>query len=431
MSLAGPLERLEAVLARLPALAAFNLFSHIAADEARRAARESEARIAQGTAARPLEGLLIGLKGNIAVRGWPHEGGLSPRRGRIADEDAPIVVRLRDAGAVLLGQTAMDEGALSADGVSMDGPIRLPLDPTRSTGGSSGGSAGALAAGLCDLALGTDTLGSVRIPGALCGVAALKPSFGRISTRGVLAVHPRFDHVGPMARRISDLRVCLDVIGVHDPRSALSIDYPPAAHTADGSLAGRRIGFGIGFDDLSPSREVVDGYNAALDLLRRLGADLVPIDLRPLDLRRTRRAVFALCEHELWRAHQQGLAARPQDHSPRLRALLEYGSSLTPKRLLDLEARVVELQFAWESHVADLYACVTPTVPVPAFEHAGRPPDTLADLTVIATAAAVPAVTVPCPVPSGALPVGLQVITPRGQDLRALDVAASIEGMRR
>jgi aspartyl-tRNA(Asn)/glutamyl-tRNA(Gln) amidotransferase subunit A len=238
-----------------------------------------------------------------------------------------------------------------------------------------------------------------------------------------------------MARRVSDLAMMLEVIGRHDPRHALSIDYGSrpdrdgldVSRLADRPLAGRRIGYGIGFDDLSPADAVIEGYNAALARLRGWGAELVPVDLRPLDLRRTRRAVFALCEHEMWRSHREGLESRPEAYSPRLRALLDYGASLTAKRPLDLEARVVEMQFAWESRMAGLYACVTPTSPVVAFEHAGRPPDTLADLTVIATAAAVPAVSVPCPVPSGTLPVGLQVIAPRGEDARVLALAELLD----
>jgi aspartyl-tRNA(Asn)/glutamyl-tRNA(Gln) amidotransferase subunit A len=238
-----------------------------------------------------------------------------------------------------------------------------------------------------------------------------------------------------MARRVPDLAMMLKVIGQHDPRHGLSIDYGAqgdgepidGSRAADRPLAGRRIGYGIGFDDLAPADAVIEGYNAALARLREWGAELVPIDLRPLDLRRTRRAVFALCEHEMWRAQREDLESRPEAYSPRLRALLDYGASLTAERLLDLDARVIEMQFTWEARVADLYACVTPTAPVVAFEHAGRPPDTLADLTVIATAAAVPAASVPCPVPSGTLPVGLQVIAPRGEDVRVLALAALLD----
>lgn len=429
-----PSARLEATLAALPAAGPLNLFSHIAAAEALRDAAESTRRIAAGSARGPLEGLIVVLKGNIAVRGWPWRGGLRARQTETAADDAAVVARLRAAGAVLLGQTTQDEGALGAEGLSLEGPIRNPCDPTRSTGGSSGGSAGALAARLCDLAIGTDTIGSVRIPAAFCGIAALKPSFGRVSIRGVLPVHPRFDHVGPMARSLAEVSMLLEVIAGHDPASAVSVDYGPTdgaaddgpARTGASSLTGRRIGYAIGFDDLAPEPAVVTGYNAALETLRAAGATLVPIDLRPLDLRRVRRAVFALCEHEMWLAHRARMAERPEDYSGRIRALLEYGASLGRDKLRELDARVTGFQFAWERLTAGLDACVSPTTPGVAFAHDGTPPDSLADLTVIGTAAAVPAVSVPCPA-TGALPVGLQVLAPRGADRRALAVGRVVE----
>ena len=439
-----PLERLEQTLAALPAAAPLGFFTHVAAAEARRDAAESARHIARGTTRSPLEGRTVVLKGNIAVRGWPWQGGLRARGGVVAADDAPVVQRLRAAGAVLLAQTTQDEGALGAEGLALEGPIRHPRDPARSTGGSSGGSAGAVAAGLCDLALGTDTIGSVRIPAALCGITALKASFGRISVRGVLPVHPRFDHVGPMARSIADLRALLAVIAGHDVASALSVDYddadtaiPAGLDSASGGrqspLAGRRIGYAIGFDDLAPEAAVIDGYNASLDALRAAGATLVPVDVRALDLRRTRRAVFALCEHELWRTQRDDIAARPEAWSGRIRPLLDYGASLDAGKLRELDARVTAFQFAWQDLVGGLDACVSPTTPGTAFLHDAPAPDTLADLTVIGTAAAVPAASVPCPAParaaadSHALPTGLQVLAPRGHDARVLAVAAVVE----
>jgi aspartyl-tRNA(Asn)/glutamyl-tRNA(Gln) amidotransferase subunit A len=439
-----PLERLEQRLAALPAAAPLGLFTHLAAAEARRDAAESARRIARGTTRGPLEGRTVVLKGNIAVRGWPWQGGLRARQGEVAADDAPVVQRLRAAGAVLLAQTTQDEGALGAEGLALEGPIRHPGDPARSTGGSSGGSAGALAAGLCDLALGTDTIGSVRIPAALCGIAALKPSYGRVSVRGVLPVHPRFDHVGPMARGIADLRALLAVIAGHDAASALSVDYDDAdtaihagLDSASGGrqspLAGRRIGYAIGFDDLAPEAAVIDGYNASLEALRAAGATLVPVDVRPLGLRRARRAVFALCEHEMWRRHRDDIAARPEAWSGRIRPLLDYGASLDPGKLRELDSRVTAFQFAWQDLVGGLDACVSPTTPGTAFPHDAPAPDSLADLTVIGTAAAVPAASVPCPAPAQtaadgrAPPTGLQVLAPRGHDARALSVAAVVE----
>ncbi|NBU24565.1 MAG: amidase, partial [Gammaproteobacteria bacterium] len=387
----SPLDRLEAALAALQDAKDLGLFSHVAEAEARSAAAESGRRLAQGETRSPLEGRSVVLKGNIAVRGWPWLGGLRARHGAIAAEDAAVVTRLRAAGAVLLGQTTQDEGALGAEGIALEGLIRNPVAPTRSTGGSSGGSAGALAAGLCDLALGTDTIGSVRIPASLCGIAALKPSYGRVSVRGVLPVHPRFDHVGPMARDIAGVRALLAVITGHDPTCALSVDYGDAGTRppASASLAGRRIGYVIGIDDLAPEPAVIDGYNSAIAALRAAGATLVPVDVRPLELRRTRRAVFALCEHEMWRSHREAMAARPEAYSGRIRALLEYGASLDGAKLRALDGRVTGFQFAWEGLVAGLDACLSPTTPGVAFPHEGPPPDSLADLTVIGTAAAV------------------------------------------
>jgi aspartyl-tRNA(Asn)/glutamyl-tRNA(Gln) amidotransferase subunit A len=429
----GPLDRVEAALAAVDSAAALGLFSHVAAAEALGAAAASARRMARGEPLGPLDGLSVVLKGNIAVRGWPWQGGLRARQGLVASEDAAVVARLRAAGAVLLGQTTQDEGALGAEGLALEGPIRNPRDPARSTGGSSGGSAGALAAGLCDLALGTDTIGSVRIPASLCGVAALKPSYGRVSVRGVLPVHPRFDHVGPMARDVAGLRALLQVIAGHDGSSALSVPYSEpaaalaAARPAGGRpLAGRRIGYAIGFDDLAPEAPVIDGYNAAIAALREAGAALVPVDVRPLGLRRARRAVFALCEHEMWRSHREAMALRPEAYSGRIRALLEYGGTLDDARLRELDERVTGFQFAWKRLVDGFDACITPTTPGVAFAHEGVPPDGLADLTVIGTAAAVPAATVPCGAPD-ALPVGAQVLAPRGADARALEVAAVIE----
>lgn len=440
-----PLSAVERALAAMATAADLGLFSHIAGAEALSAAAESTRRLTEGNPRSALEGLTVVLKGNIAVRGWPWQGGLRVRRGVVAHEDAVVVSRLRAAGAVLLAQTTQDEGALGAEGLALEGPIRNPHDPARSTGGSSGGSAGALAAGLCDLAVGTDTIGSVRIPAAFCGIAALKPSYGRVSVRGVLPVHPRFDHVGPMARDIAGVRALLACIAGPDPSSAYSVDYGDASGTrsavpsaAARPLAGWRIGYAIGFDDLGPEEAVVDGYNAAIAALREAGAELLPVDVRSLELRRTRRAVLALCEHEMWRSHRETMAARPDDYSGRIGALLGYGATLDSDKLRALDAKVTGFQFAWERLVAGLDACITPTTPGIAFAHDAIAPDNLADLTVIGTAAAVPAVSVPCPIPATSAdgvrrppPVGLQVLAERGGDLRALEVAAVIEATGR
>jgi aspartyl-tRNA(Asn)/glutamyl-tRNA(Gln) amidotransferase subunit A len=412
---------LERSLERIREDEALNAWSYLAVDEAREAAITSDARLASGAPRSALEGRLVALKGNIAVRGWPFEGGLLSRRGVVAEQDAMLVRRLRDAGAVLVGQTRMDAGALGAEGRSIDGPIRNPHRPTHSVGGSSGGSAAALAAGHVDLAVGTDTIGSVRIPASYCGIASLKPSPDRISLDGVLPVHPEFDHAGPMTSRSNLLRPLLCVLsGLPHSISA------PTGMSVDQILASRPIGFMIDAESLGSTPNVLRHYRHGLDRLRALGAKLIPVELAPLDPAKTRRAVFSLCEHAMAEQHRDGLARLPERYSPELRAMLEYGASLTPAKLDEFRSRVRKFALAVHSLMPPLGALVLPTTPGQAFDYAGPTPTDLADLTVVATAAGLPAASSPLWTGDD-LPVGMQIVTNHGEDLLACDLAAALE----
>ena len=194
---------LEAIERHNPSL---NCFLGVDDAGAARAALRSKARWAAGTPLGLLDGIPIAVKDNIAVEGWPHTAGLAGWRDNVARAQGPVVQRLIDAGAVLLGRLNMDEAALSALGDNPHyGRCHNPWAEGLTAGGSSGGSAVAVAAGLAVLALGTDTMGSVRIPAAYCGVPGLKPSFGRLSTVGVVPVGCAFDAVGPLARRADEL----------------------------------------------------------------------------------------------------------------------------------------------------------------------------------------------------------------------------------
>ena len=400
---------------------ALNAWSHLAVEEARAAAIESDARLAASTPRSAIEGRLVALKANIAVRGWPYEGGLLNRRGIVAQHDAALVRRLREAGAVLLGQTRMDAGALGAEGRSIDGPIRNPRQPTHSVGGSSGGCAAALAADHVDLAVGTDTIGSVRIPASFCGVASLKPSADRITLDGVLPVHPDFDHAGPMTSRAELLRPLFGVLAGLTPSTS-----SPVKSSIDQLLGSRPIGFMVDAEALGTTPSVMRHYRHGLDRLRSLGATLVPIELAPLDPARTRRAVFSLCEHAMAEQHRDELARRPEHYSPGLRAMLEYGASLNPVKLDDFRSRVRTFAAAMQSIMQTLGALVLPTTPGQAFDYGGPTPTDLADLTVIATAAGLPAASVPLSTGDD-LPVGLQIATGRGEDLLACDLATRFE----
>ena len=420
----------EESLQRIALDDSLNIWSHVAHDEALKAARESDERLRRQTPRSSLEGRLVAIKGNIAVRGWPQEGGLPVRKGIIAEGDAPVIERLRAAGAILLGQTKMDAGALGAEGRSIDGPIRNPHRPSHSVGGSSGGSAAAIAAGHCTLAVGTDTIGSVRIPASYCGIASLKPSHDRISLEGVLPVHLRFDHVGPMSARACELEPMLRIMA--EATGTLTLkenEVLPDEADPSRSFAGMTFGYLADATELGVDDTVRAHHGRALDLLRAGGATLQPVHLATLEPGRIRRAVFTLCERQMWLQHRELLERSPELYPEPLRAMLQYGGELTEAKLRDLEARIDRFAASVHELIGALQALVLPTTPTQAFDFSGPTPFDLADLTGIASAAALPAASVPMDT-GGELPAGLQIICKQGADLLACRIATRFERLR-
>ena len=193
------LRRIEAEAGRL------NAFIHVMADEARRQAAEADRDLAAGRDRGPLHGVPVSVKDIVDIRGIPTTAASRVRDGHVAVSDAPIIANLRQAGAVLIGKTNLDEfafGTMSRD--SAFGPVRNPHDVSRSPGGSSGGSAVSVAAGMVLASIGTDTGGSIRIPAAACGIVGFKPAFGEVSTDGVVPLSRTLDHIGPFARNVGD-----------------------------------------------------------------------------------------------------------------------------------------------------------------------------------------------------------------------------------
>ena len=264
-------EYLETIRSGEPEIHAFNL---VLADEALAAADEVDRRVAAGEDPGPLAGVPVALKDNLCTRGVPTTCSSRILEGWLPPYDATVVERLAAAGAVVVGKTNLDEFAMgSSTENSAFGVTRNPLDLTRVPGGSSGGSAAAVAAGFAPLALGSDTGGSIRQPAALCGVVGVKPTYGAVSRYGLVAFASSLDQIGPFARTVSDAALLLEAIGGHDPRDSTSIPEPAASLTEvlDRGVEGLRIGV---IEELSG-----DGLEGIADDVRsRLGEAASALD---------------------------------------------------------------------------------------------------------------------------------------------------------
>jgi aspartyl-tRNA(Asn)/glutamyl-tRNA(Gln) amidotransferase subunit A len=270
---AAALARVERLDGRLHA------FHHVAADRALARARALD-RAARRDGA--LHGVPVAIKDNMSVAGVKTTAGSRVLAGYVPVYDATVIEKLEAAGAVVIGKTICDEFSMgSSTENSAFGPARNPWDTSRIPGGSSGGSAVAVAAGLTPLALGSDTGGSIRQPAALCGIVGLKPTYGRVSRYGLIAFASSLDQIGPFSRSVADAALCLDVISGHDPRdSTASTDAPPSFSDAlDGSGEGLRIGVPYRLLDAGVDPAVVSAFDASLETLRGLGARVEPIEL--------------------------------------------------------------------------------------------------------------------------------------------------------
>jgi aspartyl-tRNA(Asn)/glutamyl-tRNA(Gln) amidotransferase subunit A len=433
----------EAYLDRItrldPKIGAFLL---VDAAGARRAADAIDTKIAGGEAVGPLGGVPVGLKDIFVTRGIETTAGSKILKGFIPPYESTATARLAAAGAISLGKINMDEFAMgSSNENSAYHPVHNPWDLARVPGGSSGGSAAAVAASLCAGTLGTDTGGSIRQPASLCGVVGIKPTYGRVSRYGVIAFASSLDHPGPFGRTVEDAAALLEVIAGHDPMDATSIPQPAGRYRAasKAGLAGMRLGvpkeyFGTGMDP-----EVEAAVKAALDELARAGATLVPVSLphtqyaiatyylictaeassnlaRYDGVRYGHRTAEANSLEELYaKTRGEGFGAEPKRRIILGTYVLRagyyeayYGKALRVRRLIAND-------FAAAFRECDVL--VTPTSPTPAFKLGERAADPLqmylADIyTVAPPLAGVPALSQCCGFTQSGLPIGLQTIGP-------------------
>src|SRR4029079_8877527 len=284
----------------------------VTANSLRAPPRQAEAEIRRGDWRGPLHGIPLALKDLIDTGGIRTTAASLLFKDRIPTEDAEVVRRLKAAGAVLLGKQNLHEFAYGGSSmISAFGEVRNAWNPEHIPGGSSGGSATAVAAGLGYGAIGTDTAGSVREPAALCGVVGLKPTYGRVSARGVIPLSVSLDHVGPIGRTVADVAAILAAIAGHDPADKASVDAPGDDYV--GAIGGKLQSFRIGlpkkffFEDLDA--EVASAIGHAISGLAALGAEIRDIEL-PVPTDRTLQSA------EAYAFHAEFVARNPEHYQP-------------------------------------------------------------------------------------------------------------------
>ncbi|MFN5129294.1 MAG: amidase [Sphingomonadaceae bacterium] len=360
---------------------------------------DKSATVAEGA----LAGLTIGVKANVMVNGLPWTGGCEVFRNRIAKRDAAVVAELRAAGAVIIGTTNMEEAAL---GAKTDNPFfgatQNPHRPGYTPGGSSGGSGAAVAAGLCDAALGTDTMGSIRIPAAYCGVYGFKPAHTAVSQDGLELTEPSLDTIGPLARDLDVLERVSRVIS-----------------NFGGGVAGGPVTIVTALGGIECDLPVLNAFEAAQ---LALGAN-VEIEL-PYPPSRIRFAGFIRASRFL-AAHLAD--AEPVKISPALAKLLTYGPKRSAADLAEDAQVIAETKAALKVALETYGAILMPTAPQAAFPHSKAAPANQADFTCLANIAGLPAIAIPAGWSNDGLPVGVQLMGKAGDEAGLFALARKLD----
>ena len=422
-------EACRADLDRIAAHPDWHVYVTVDAVGALAGARASDRRRARGASLGPLDGVTIGIKDNIDVAGLPTTAGFAAYRGRVAERDAPVVERLRRAGAVILGKLNMHEGALGATtDNNAYGRCVNPLAPGCTPGGSSGGSAAAVAGELAAVSLGSDTMGSVRIPAAYCGVWGLKPTQGLVGRSGMVPLSWTLDTVGPLARSAVCLSALVEAMAGYDPEDPQSRETPKrwTARVEACDLAGLVLGCPAAFEMTPCEAAVTAAFAALVDHLRGCGVDLRHVDIPGWNPGSVRRDGLLVSEAEAGALLGTELDADPIGFSAPFRSLVGYGRQASAERLAAAYHRLGRVGVATRRALTGVDALLLPTTPHRAFPHDQRAPVSQADLTALANAAGLPAVAFPIACPDGGLPASAQLIGGRFGEGPLLSIADAI-----
>ena len=413
------------------------VFITVTADHALDRARAAEKEIAGGHRL-PLQGVPISLKDLFDTKGIRTTAGTKILADRIPAEDATATQKLNNAGAVLVGKTNMHEFAFGPTSVNPHyGTPCNPWDPERIPGGSSGGSATAVALALGFGALGSDTGGSIRIPSSACGIAGLKPTYGRASLHGVIPLSWSLDHPGPMARTVEDVAILLGVIAGYDPRDPRSQDVPIPDYTKalTGNIKGVRVGVPKTYFFDRVAAEVDTAVKTALRNIEKLGAQMVEVDLARLPLQQEIFTPIVVPEAYAW--HEHYLEKQADLYGDDVRARIEPGRSMLSVDYVRAQQARMIMKEEFKEVFRTIDVIVSPTLPIPApridrlLQPWGDDPETanasLTRFTRPFNIAGCPAISIPCGFTAGGLPIGMQIGGKPFDEANVLRVAHAYE----
>jgi aspartyl-tRNA(Asn)/glutamyl-tRNA(Gln) amidotransferase subunit A len=421
-------DRLEHALARIndPSGEGERTFLTIYPEAARKGADAADRRARDGTTLGPLDGMIVSIKDLFDVAGEvTRAGSVVLADAQPASTDAPVVQRLREAGAVIVGKTNMSEFAFTGVGANPHyGTPGNPADRTSVPGGSSSGAAVAVADGMCEISIGTDTGGSTRIPAALCGVVGYKPTKSRVTTEGAFPLSPTLDSVGPIARTVETCAIVDAVLAGEKPWALQPI-----------VLQGLTLAIPQGMPLGEPDDTVAAQFDAATGRLGRAGVRWSDVDFSLLDDMARVQSTATIATVEAWRIHRERIAARGADYDPIVRSRIETGSRVSDADYANMLKDRGKLVKAMDLALAEFDALVLPTTPIVAptmaavstekgFNRANR---LLLRNTAIANFFDLCAISLP--MPGADLPTGLMLFARRGQDRRLFGIAAAVEGL--
>jgi aspartyl-tRNA(Asn)/glutamyl-tRNA(Gln) amidotransferase subunit A len=423
----SPVDLITASLARISQLApAFNIFITVLAESAIAQARIAEAEIQRSNWRGPLHGIPVAVKDLIDVAGVPTTAASRVFEQQIPKADAEVVRRLKSAGAILIGKTNLHEVAFGGSSViSAYGPVRNPRAPAHIAGGSSGGSAAAVASCMCFAALGTDTAGSIRLPAAYCGIVGLKPTYGLVSTRGVMPLSWSLDHVGPMARDTADVRLALHALAGYDPEDPNSRAFPPVPEVA---VSGLRLGIPRQYFFENLDSEIAIAVETAISHLEHATAGtrevVIPVD--------TDRTVF---NAEVWTFHQEYVERVPELYQAETLTRIQRTAGISASDYIRAHQNLQLLRRSIPAAFHDIDVIVTPATPIlpPTISDLLSRPDQLREMEILMlrntrpfNVLGLPAITVPLGSSKSGLPMGLQLAAAPGNETILLALAEKV-----